>query len=258
MIREENGFTLPELLVVIIMTGFFVTLIFSFVFQYLQTGYISEASLDTLVSRLNVSDYLRESVGSSAGLMTQNSIPDSHTNAPDPAIASNLYWKPIHAIPGTTAMPPAGSFTPLAYYRRYVTTTTGAVAMNGNRPYEDEFVLYLDGTAKQLLVRTLANTTVTNNKATTSCPASQATSTCPADKVLARDVSSVDARYFSRTGNLIDYTSSTDPITLAYTGPDFPSVEALEYTLHFTIKPLFQQTAAVQTATVIRIALRNN
>lgn len=257
MNHDENGFTLPELIVAILMTGFFMTLLFSFVFQYLQFGYFSASSLDTLVSRLNASDYVRESLGTSSGLITQNSIPDSHANVPDPAISGGSYWLPIHAVPSTITIGANGTYAPLVYYRRFSTNTSGNLVLNGTQPYEDEYVLYLNGTAKQLLVRSLRNGAATNNKVLTSCPAGYITNSCPADKILARDISSVDVRYFSRSGNLIDFHSSTDPISGAYTGPDFPAVEALELTLHFTLKPLFQKTNAVQTSTVIRIALRN-
>jgi prepilin-type N-terminal cleavage/methylation domain-containing protein len=257
MRQNERGFTLPELLVVIIMTGFFVTLLFSFVFQYLQYGYLSAASLDTLVSRLNAGDYLRESIGTSAGLITQNSIADSNALVPDPAISSNDHWIPMHATPANKPVGSAGTFTPLLYYRRFTSDNSNNLVMNGTQPFEDEYVLYLNGTTKQLLVRSLANPSVANNRILTSCPSNLATSSCPADKILARDISSVDVRYFSRSGNLIDYTSSVDASTGFYNGPDFPSVEAVEFTLHFTVKPIFQKTNAVKSSTVIRIALRN-
>lgn len=254
---DQGGFTIPELLVVIILTSFFTTLLFSFIFQYLQIGYISSASLDTYVSRLNAGDILRESVGTSSGLITQNSLADTHTVIPDTSIASGNFWIPIHAIPVTTSLGATGTYTSLMYYRRFAVNSTNNLIMNGSQPYEDEYVLYLDSTNKQVLLRTIANPNATGDKAVSSCLPANATASCPADKIVAREISQVSLRYFSRTGNTIDYTSSTDPSSGQYNGPDYPSVEAVEFTLRFSVKPIFQKTNAVQSSTVIRVALRN-
>lgn len=257
MKENELGFTIPEMLTVLIVTSLFTSLILFFGFSYWRYGYLLESDLDTLVTRLNAGDILRESFNSSSGLVIQNSIADSRTLNPDPAIASNLYWVPLHAIPGNTLVGSSGTTKPLVYYRRYSTNSSGAVLMNGAQPYEDEYVLYLNGTTKQLLQRSLANPTAPNNQLKTSCPAAVATAACPADKVIASDLSSVDLRYFSKSGNLINYTSSYDPVTGKYTGPDFPTVEVIELNLHLTKKPVFQKSNATVNETVIRVALRN-
>jgi hypothetical protein len=64
-------------------------------------------------------------------------------------------------------------------------------------------------------------------------------------------------RYFSRTGNLIDFTSVTDAVTGEYIGPDFTVVDVAEYTLNITKKPFLQKTNATVNKTTVRIALRN-
>lgn len=253
--NQERGITLVELMVAVTISGIFVSLIMYFTFSYWRYGYLLEADLDTFITRLNAGDVLREAFGTSSGLVTQNSIPDSNTLNPDPAIASNLYWVPIHAVPGNTTV--SSGTTPLLYYRRFSVNTSGSVIMNGVQPYQDEYVLYINGSTKQLLIRSLANTFALNNRLQTSCPPALASTACPADKVIANDLSSVDKRFFSRSGNIIDYTSIVDGLG-NYIGPDYPTVEVIELGLNITKKPIFQTTTSTINSTIIRIALRNS
>ncbi|MBX4197414.1 type II secretion system GspH family protein [Candidatus Saccharibacteria bacterium] len=256
MRKTGAGFTLPELLVTIILAGFFSSLILYFTFNYWQYGYLLQADENTLTTRLNASDVLREEIGTSTGLIIQDGIADTRANAPDPN--NNQYWLPIHAIPGNKPAGASGTYSPLIYFKRYSLDTSGNYIMNGSQPYEDEYVLYLDGTNRALMQRTLVNPDVTTDKLKTSCPPAVANSACPADKTIATDLASVDMRYFSRVGNLIDYTSIWDPNTNSYVGPDFPVVEVVEFTLNLTKKPTFQKTFATSNSTIIRIALRNS
>lgn len=253
---NQDGYTLPEMITVLVVTSTFVTLILFFTFSYWRYGSLLEADLDTLVGRLNAGDSLRELVGGSSGMIIQNSIPDNNTGNPDPAYPSNQYWTPIHAIPGNKVAS-AGVMLPLTYIRKPTITSTNTIAMNGTQPYEDEYIVYINGTTKQLMLRSLANPNVSNNKLKTSCPPAMASTSCPADKIISNDIASVDLRYFSRTGNLIDYASVIDPVTSQYIGPDFPVVDVAEYTLNITKKPFLQKTNATVNKTTVRIALRN-
>ncbi len=256
MKKRELGFTIPELLVVIIITGLFVSLIMFFTFSYWRYGYLLDADLDTFITRLNAGDVLRELVGTSAGLTLQNGISDPNADNPDTNNAN--YWETIHAVPGTTNIPAAGSTKPLIYFRRFSFDASNNIIMNGTQPYEDEYVLYLDGSSKQLMLRSLANPTAPNNRLVTSCPPNIASSSCPADRTVATDISSVALRYFSRSGNTIDWTSITDPNTGQFAGPDFTAAEVVEFTLNLNKKPIFEKTYATVNNTVIRIALRND
>lgn len=257
MKNNEQGFTLPELISVIAVTSIFVGLIMFFMISFWRYGYLLEADLDTFVTRLNAQDYLRTAIGDSAGLINQNSIADNHTGDPDPANASNLYWEPIHAVPGNIPIGATNTTSPLLYYRRASISTANAVILNGSQPYEDEFVLYLDGTSKNLMLRSLANSYAPDNRLKTSCPPDIATDICPPDKILSSDVASVNTKYFSRNGNLIDYHSIWDANINDYAGPDFPAVEVLELTINISKKPIFQKTNATVNSTIIRVALRN-
>lgn len=253
---NSKGFTIPELIVVMLLSAFFSSLVLYFTFNYWGYAFSLQADQETLTDRLNAGDIIRESIGTSSGLIIQNGLADNYPLAPDPN-NSQYYWLPIHAIPGTKNIPSSGLITPLTYYRRYSVNSSGAYIMNGTNPYEDEYVLYLDGSSKSLKLRTLANSNAMGDKLKTSCPTINSTVSCPADKTIVSNLASVGVRYFSRTGNLIDYTSIVDPNTQAYIGPDFPVVEVVEYTLNISEKTTFQKTAGTSSSTIIRIALRN-
>jgi hypothetical protein len=239
------------------MTSFFVTLIAQFTISFWRDGFMEEADLDTFNSRLTAGDIIRDSVGTSEGMIMQNSIADDHPMNVDATDVSGTHWQAIHAIPGATNMPAKGATTPLVYYRRPAQASNGTYIMNGSVPYEDEYVLYLDGTTKTLRMRSLANPFAPGDRLQISCPDGAVTSSCPADKTVAYDVSSVTMRYFSRTGNTINWTSITDPDTGSYVGPDFTAVEVAEFTINLTKKPFLQTTNATQNSTIIRVALRN-
>jgi type II secretory pathway pseudopilin PulG len=256
--EDEAGFTITELLIVIIMTGLLTLIIMVFMFDLWRTSAIQEADIDTLVTRFNASDKLREEIGTSSGLIIQDGIADPNAMVPDTSIPGNTYWLPIHAVPGNKPVGSSGTYTPLIYFKRYAVDTSGQYIMNGTQPYEDEYVLYLDGSKKALMQRNLANPAATGDKLVTTCPAAASSPSCPADKTIAPDIASAGLRYFSRTGNLIDYTSITDPDTGAYIGPDFPAVEVMEFTLNLSKKAAFSGADTQQNSTIIRIALRNS
>lgn len=258
--RDEAGFTLPELVSVMVVSLLFSGLIIYFAFDYWRATATLDNDSQTLVGRLNAGDKLRDNLNAASNLVTQNSIPDSHTNNPDPAIASNYYWVPLHAVPGNTPVGASGTTTPLIYFQQPAIDGSKNFILNGSQPYLNEFVLYMDGTTKRLLLRTLANPSAVNNAAVTSCPPAVATASCPADKIIGEDVASIDMRYFSRSGNTIDYTSIVDTTVTpnAYIGPDFPSVEVVELNFHTSRKSRLGGGTDTSSQTVIRVALRNS
>ncbi len=254
---DQRGVTIVELIIVMIVSVLLTGIMLRFALTYWSKTTFLEASQETLVSRLNSGDFLRDSIDSSAGLITQNDLPDSHVGKVDPTDSSQTHWLPIHAIPATISVGATGTITPVIYYNRPSINTSKNIVLNGTIPYHDNIILYLNGTTKQLLARTVANSSVTNNRARTSCPASLATPGCPADAIVADDVQSVAMRYFSRSGNTIDYTSIVDPITGNYIGPDFPSVEVVEFTINFYRRASVHSSSSTLNQTVIRVALRN-
>lgn len=262
--NRESGFTIPELIVVMILTVLLSGLLFQFALGYMRFNAVAQSDSIAFVERLNVSDFLRENLGLSSGLINQNSIVDANANVPDSSNPN--HWREIHAIKGSFGN--TSSVTPLLYFKKPSVNTSNNIVYNGTSPYEDEFIVYHDGPSKQIRVRTLANSAATNNKLTTSCPPSIATSSCPADKILINDILSVSLRYFSRSGNDITYNSidelgnspciAAGPDYDGCEGGDFPIVEVVELTLNLSKQPVGVKGNTTQSATIIRIALRND
>ncbi len=251
--RLQAGFTLVELMIGIVFAVMFTTLVLSFMLTFWSASATLENNSDTFVTRQNAGDKLRETLNVATSLINQNSLTDAHPLA----AADSTHWQLIHAIPGTTNLPAGGSYTPLFYFQAPSVTSSKNFIMNGVQPYYDEFVLYLDGSTKQLLLRTLVNSGATGDRLKTSCPASVATVSCPADALVADDVTAVGLRYFSRSGNTIDYTSIVDPLTGNYIGPDFPSVEVVELTVNLGRASKLNGGELTQNETIVRVALRN-
>lgn len=255
--RREAGVTLVELLIVIVVSTAVTIAILSFALSFWSSNATLENDLETFVSRADAGDILRDYLNASSGLINQNSIDDDHAMAPDPADVSAQHWEPIHAIPKSIQIGASGVMTPVIYFQSPAIDTSKNFIMNTAQPYTNEYVLYLNGTTKQLLLRSLANPAAADNKTITSCPSGSTTASCPADKVIADNISSVDTRYFSRSGNPIDYTSVTDPLTGEYIGPDFSSVEVVELTLHLFRKSTIGGGEDTVNSTIVRVAIRN-
>lgn len=257
---KQHGFTIPELVTVMVVTLLLANLLIFFVFNFWRTGALQQADNDTLITRLNAGDYIRENLGESSGLITQNSLPDQNALKPDQTQQNGNFWEQIHAVSNTNI--PVGdpdTYTPLLYFQKYSTDNTREIIYNDTIPFEDEIVLYLNGTTKQLLARTIANPDALNNRLLTTCPPAQATNECPADRVVAENIESIDVRYFSRNGNVIDFESSTeiDP-PYAFNGPDFPLAEVVELKINLVQQADFQSTDSTFNSSIIRISLRNS
>jgi hypothetical protein len=251
-----------ELLTVMVLTGIMLGTVITFMMILWRQSSTLQADQVSLGSRMNAGDYLRDAINSATGLIDQNDIADSHTNVPDPGDPSNNYWKTIHAVPGSTAS--TSGTTPILYFTRPSMDKFKNIIMNGTQPYLDNVVIYLDGSNKQLLGRTIANPYAPGNAAVSTCPPSSATSSCPSDKIILDNVSQIDTKYFSRSGNTIDWTShvqtddSGNPVVpTVYDGPDFPAVEVVEVTLHQSQKASVNGAEDVKNQTVVRVALRN-
>lgn len=250
----QKGFTLVEVMIVMIVSAVLFGLVFAFFWEYWQYAEKSQSDIDTFTTRLDASDYIRDVVGTTSGLIIQNSIPDPNTAVPETAGSS--YWRIIHPVPSNIAV--SGSEDkPILYFKRFAQDSSRNFIFNGTNPYENESLVYLSRQG-ELRVRDLANPAAAGNTLITTCPPSLATSSCPADKMLVDGIASVDVRYFSRSGNLLDYTPYWDPDLGAFVnGPDFPAVQVVEYTLNISKTAATQSTATTKSSTIIRVALRN-
>ena len=255
--KQESGFMVVELVIVMTLSIFFSILILGFALDYASSTTTLNSDSETMVTRQNAGDKLRDQLNRASGLIVQNSIADSNAHVHDSSNPAGPYWQVIHAVPATISLPSAGNFTPVLYGSAPSINSSYNRITNSGQPYYDEFILYLDGSTKQLLLRTLANPSAVGNRMKTTCPPAIATLTCPADTMIADAVSSVAVRYFSRSGNLLDYTSITDPTTGAYIGPDMPTVEVVELTLNLKQKAVVHGAQDTKNTTVIRVAFRN-
>ena len=180
MMKRQYGFSLVEMLIVIVMTTVMSMIIFAIGYQYLKQAASLNARTNFYHDRLNVADYLRQNIGLSTGLLNQNGIADSNRLVADPADATNTRWKPIHTIPGSFGSP--GAITPIVYYSQDALRSDGTPIMNGSTAYQNEFIMYHDGPSSELRIRSLANPNATGNVTKTTC--TTASPTCPKDKVL--------------------------------------------------------------------------
>ncbi len=260
----ECGFTLIELLVVMVVTTVVTVAVLSFAIDFWGSNATLQTDLETYVDRSNAGDKLREALNVSSGLIMQNSLPDDNPMDPDPSDATGQYWDTIHAIPGTTNIGSSGTYTPIIYWQSPATERDKTIIMNGEQPYVNQFVLYLDNGNKELLLRKIANANAPDNATVSSCPPSSATASCPADTLISKNISSIDTRYFSRSGNTIDHTSIVEKDSLGnpvvptvYIGPDFTTVEVVELTLHLFKKSTIHGAADTINSTTIRVAIRN-
>lgn len=254
---DSQGFTVVELVVVITLSMLFSGLVLNFALDYWGSVTTLQSSNETLVSRQNAGDTLRYNLNRATGLIGQNSIADTNTAVADPSQPSGSYWEILHAVPQTIALPSSGSSATVFYFTAPSVDTNHNQIMNGLQPYYDEFILYLDGTSKQLLLRTLANPSASGNQLQTTCPKTLATGSCPADRIVATDIYSVGLNYFSRSGNQVNYQSIIDPDTGSYIGPDFPAAEVIEVTLNLKKPAVINGRNDTTNATIIRVALRN-
>ncbi len=256
-VQSEQGFTLVELIVYMTLAVMFTMLVISFMLDFWGSVSSLQNDSQTFVTREDAGDSLRDKLNAATHLITQNGIPDNNPMVGDPGDSTGKYWLIIHAVPGTVTMPARSSYTPVIYFESPSINSSKNYIMNGAQPYFDNFVLYLNGTTKQLLLRTIVNPSATGDKFKTSCPASLATSSCPADIDIADNVTAVDTEYFSRSGNTINYDSITDPITGLPIGPDFLSVEVVQLTLHLGVNATVHSAQSTLNETIVRVALRN-
>ena len=249
----QAGFTLVELLVAMLIASFMTILILGFTLDFWGSMGVLSSDEATFVERENAGDRLRTLFNVTSKFINQNSISDSHPMA----AADSSHWELLHAVPTTIVMPASGSYAPVFYFTAPSVNASKSFIMNGASPYYDEFVLYLNGTTKQLVLRQLANPGASGDTVITSCPAAAASSSCPADVAISGDLTSVDTNYYSRSGNIINYQSSTDPDTGEYNGPDFPNVEVVQLTLHFSRRATINGAAPSISQIVVRVAPRN-
>lgn len=163
--RNQQGFTLPELMVSITLIGIIMVSVLAVITNYLVLITRNETLVNMTVDSQNLLRASVEELRYGAGVRQTNSITD--VNQPSGWNTSNAAFVIIIAVPALDAD------------RDYIIdTATG-------EPYNNELVYFKQG--KVLYKRTLAHPSASGNSLKTSCPAASASASCPADRKLNED-----------------------------------------------------------------------
>lgn len=194
----NDGFTLVELLVTLIIISILSLTLANFIASWLQASSLAQARANLLDNAETALDTINTDIRLSADADQNNRWPDA--NAPN-APADDLSWA-------------SGSQT--LVLAKAATDSTGTVIFSDPAKYiteKDNEIYYLDGST--LYRRTLASDNAADSAITT-CPPSAASPSCPADKTIATGVSNFSIAYYDANENVV-VPSNARSIQLAIT-----------------------------------------
>lgn len=180
-IKCSRGFTIPELVVSMTITGIIMVSLLSIVTYFF--GVITRNSLmvEMTVDSQNLLRSTVEELRYGAGVRQSNTVYD--TNSPAGGWnTSNANFIIIIAVPATNSA------------NEYIIDPA-----TGN-PYNNELVYFKSGTT--LYKRTLAPPAAIGNRLTTSCPQNLASTSCPADKKLINNVDNMIFTLYDQDNSL--------------------------------------------------------
>lgn len=183
------GFTLVELLTVIVIAVLLSGVIMGFVADQLRSSTIETARQQLLSDAQLGLDYAAKDIRLSANADANNRWPDTY--APDSGDQYSWTSDGSTLILATAAQDSSGNiiFTDPS---KYITAK------------DNHLYFVQNGT----LYRRILASTAAGNAATTTCPADSASSTCPADKILLDNVSSFSVTYIDAAGNTVTPTNA--------------------------------------------------
>ncbi|HSX47596.1 MAG TPA: prepilin-type N-terminal cleavage/methylation domain-containing protein [Patescibacteria group bacterium] len=177
---NQNGFTLVELTVVIIIISILSITLSIFITNWLQAAVLSQKRADLLNNAQNAVSTISTDVQLSGSVDVNNRWEDP--NGP----GGNYAW---------------ASGTQVLVLAKAAIDNSNNIIFSDPAKYisqKDNVIYYLSN--KTLYRRTLQSDS-DNDAATTTCPPSQTTSTCPADRSIATDVSSLSFNYIDIAGD---------------------------------------------------------
>lgn len=172
------GFTLTELLVVIVVVSTALIGIMTMAFSYFSSTSRGQAKANLTIESQTVLRMLSETIRTGSGVAPANSNTDPNHSGWATDDDNNVL---ILRVP---ARDNSGDFIP--------NSDTGY-------PYQNEIVLFADSTT--LYRRMLANSNAPGNQATTTCPSASASSSCPADTILSETFDDMTFTFFDQDNN---------------------------------------------------------
>lgn len=180
---NQKGFTLVELIVVMLVMSVLALMLANFIATWLQSETNTQKRADLLANAQNALDTITEDIRMSGSVDTNNRWPDA--NGPS---GNQFGWT-------------SGSQTVIL--AKTAVTSGNAVIFSDPASYitqKDNAIYYLSGTT---LYRRILKSTDATDAAKTTCPPAVATSSCPADKTIATGVSSFLATYYDADNGVV-------------------------------------------------------
>lgn len=185
--RTQGGYTLVELLVVMILIGILSIGIVAFFTGWAQIESLAQSRSDLLTNAENALDTITNDIKLSG------------------SVDDNNRWADTYAPGGQYGWTSGSRVLVLA---KIATDSSNNVIYSDPSKYitqKDNAVYFLSGST--LYRRTLKSDSA-NDAAVTTCPAANATSTCPADTVIATGVSNFSVTYYDASENIVTPSSA--------------------------------------------------
>lgn len=195
---NQNGFTLVELTIVMIIMGIMSLTLAAFISNWLQTSGLDSTRTILLTNAQTALDTITNDIMLSGNVDQTNRWPDP--NGP----GGQFGWQ---------------SNSQTLILAKVATTSNGSPIFLDSADYitqKDDVIYYLSGTT--LYRRTLASNSA-NDSAITTCPPDDASSTCPADTTIATGVTNWSVAYYGSSGALVSPSNATSiQLSITITG----------------------------------------
>ena len=174
---NQRGLSLTELIISLSIISVLSFAVMSFMLSWTEQHAITETRSALLADVQNAVDQIVDAVRLSSTADSSNRLPDAH--APG---GNQFGWTSSN---NTLILASA------------VEDTTGNIVFSDPASYTSQKNNQIYFVSNGVLYRRILAASVANNKLKTSCPSSSASTSCPADRVLARNVSNFQVKYFN-------------------------------------------------------------
>lgn len=181
--RNQKGFTLVELIVVMLVMSVLSLMLANFIANWLQSETNAQKRADLLSNAQTALDTITEDIRLSGSVDANNRWPDTYGPG-----GNQFGWT-------------SGSQTLIL--AKAAVTSGNAIIFSDPSNYitqKDNAIYYLSGTT---LYRRILESTDAADAAKTTCPPANATASCPADKIVATGVSSFAVSYYNADNSVV-------------------------------------------------------